>query len=106
MTDYVNPYMSDGEMDSWINRDKIQYAGFDIVAKLDFGQYGYWDSKHRCNINAGWVVVENGCNALPGATWAKTQEQAIGLISVFLAVDRDPDKFWHMVHAIKFLSKI
>jgi hypothetical protein len=48
-----------------------------------------------------WRVLENGMNILPGATYGHTEEQALQLADVLLAVDRDGAKFWHLLRAIQ-----
>ena len=48
-----------------------------------------------------WRVLENGANILPGATWGRSEEEALQLADVLLAVDRDPQKFWHLLRAIQ-----
>ena len=81
------------DYEAWENGNTVEYAGFVVKPKLDMGG---WPDKH------GWVVTDDiGCNAMPGATWAKTQEQAIHLIDVFLAVEQDGQRFWHLLRAIR-----
>jgi len=83
----------------WTSRSHATYSGFKIVPKLDFSQHerdkGIW----------GWVVTENGCNALPAATWARSQDEATALINIFLAADRDAGKFWNLLFAMRHFAK-
>ena len=76
------------------------YAGFRIKAKKDFGEHGFWEPKIRDNIKEGWVVTRGGCNPMPGGTWGRTQKEAQQLIDVFLAVEEDGQRFWHLLRAI------
>lgn len=48
-----------------------------------------------------WYVTENGANILPGATYGTSEEQALQLADVLLAVDRDGQRFWHLLRAIQ-----
>jgi hypothetical protein len=96
-----NPYMSNEELRHWEAEDMTTSLGdFTIKAKKDFGQYGYYDSKTRTNINAGWVIVKDHCNIMPGATWARTQDEALHMINCFIAVGEDAQKFWGLLRAI------
>jgi len=48
-----------------------------------------------------WYVTEGGANILPGATYGESSDQALMLADVLLAVDRDAQKFWHLLRAIQ-----
>lgn len=96
--------MTDAEYEQWKNGTFIEYAGFKIMPKRDFGESGFYDDKTRRNVKEGWVVTREGCNPMPGATWAHTQAGATQLIDVFLAVDEDAQKFWHLLRAINAVA--
>lgn len=93
--------MTDAEYEQWERGDKTEYAGFYIKPKRDFGESGFYDSHTRRNVKEGWVVVKDGCNPMPGATWAHTQAEATQMIDVFMAVDQDGQKFWHLLRALQ-----
>lgn len=92
--------MTDDEYEQWKNGTFIEYAGFKIMPKRDFGETGFWDSHTRRHVKEGWVIVRAGCNIMPGATWAHTQAQATQMIDAFIVVDEDPQKFHHLMRAI------
>jgi hypothetical protein len=96
--------MTDAEYEQWERGDMTEYAGFHIKPKRDFGESGFYDSKTRRNVKEGWVVVKDGCNPMPGATWAHTQAEATQMIDVFMAVDQDGQKFWHLLRAINAVA--
>lgn len=79
----------------------MSYAGFEIWPKRDFGPSGYWiDGK---TVTSGFVVCPEGqriVNAMPGATWFQTVEDAEQGIDVFLAAGQDAQRFWHLMRAI------
>ena len=96
------------------NRTTHSYSGFTIKRSTDFGIGD--DPKPG---EHGWVIVKDGCNAMPGATWAHTVKGAHQLIDVYLAVggaDLPPysgaedarkahhahgQRFWHLLRAIQ-----
>lgn len=93
--------MTDAEYEQWESGNyKPEYAGFWIKPKRDFGETGFYDSKTRRNVKEGWVIVKDGCNAMPGATWAHNLAEAQQMIDVYMAVDGDAQKFWHLLRAI------
>lgn len=50
----------------------------------------------------GYVVVnKDNANVMPGATFAKTLQQAMRMIDVYRVVDGDGQKFWHLLRAIQ-----
>lgn len=60
----------------------IDYQGFTIEPKRDFGSTGFLvDGRF---IKIGYVVVKNGCNAMPGAVWFRSIEDAKGAIDVWI----------------------
>lgn len=96
--------MTDEEYTFWESGGMVEYAGFIIKPKRDFGSTGFYDAKTRRNVKEGWVVVKNGCNAMPGATWAHTKAQAKQLIDVLLAVGEDEQRFWHLLRALQAIE--
>lgn len=98
----------------WERGDSGSYAGFGVKPKRDFGRH---DKPQDDNPKAhGWVVIGgHGTNALPGATWANSYEEAFNLIDVYVAVGGKPgfewalteeardvgQKFWHLLRAIR-----
>ena len=78
----------------------LEYRGFTIEPKRDFGRYGYRDDDGTI-IKTGWIVVENYCNALPGAVWCKTIEQACECIDQLLESRMTGQDFWAIHDAAK-----
>lgn len=50
-----------------------------------------------------WHVLDSSgmINVLPGATFAGSEQQAMMLADVYLAADKDPQRFWHLLRAIQ-----
>jgi hypothetical protein len=69
--------MTDAEYEQYQRGDTCEYAGFLIKPKRDFGSTGFYDSKTRRNVKEGWVIVKDGCNVMPGATWAHNRPKPI-----------------------------
>jgi hypothetical protein len=92
--------MTDAEYDQWASGGySAEYAGYRIKPKQDFGS-GFWDAPTRRHVKEGWVIVKDGCNAMPGATWAHNLAEAHQMIDVLEAVGGDGQKFWHLLRAI------
>lgn len=73
MQTIIAPHMTPIERELYVAMHREEYRGFTIKPKRDFGQYGYWSSEHRCNVNAGWVVTDGGIiNCAPGCAWSWT----------------------------------
>lgn len=74
----------------------IEYRGFNIVPKRDFGSYPY------SNVNTyrkGYVVVKNGVNVIAGASWASSVIEAKAMIDSHIKADGDGDLFWKIHRA-------
>jgi len=63
----------------------IEYRGFTVESKRDFGPSGFLVDGRFTKI--GYVVIKNGCNAMPGAVWFRTIEDAKNAIDVFIETD-------------------
>lgn len=75
----------------------IDYREHTIEPKRDFGPVGFFiDGKFT---KIGYVVVKDGCNAMPGATWFHTIEDAKEAIDVLIAVDGNSKHFWQCMSA-------
>lgn len=62
----------------------VDYRGFIVEPKRDFVGAGFYvDGKF---IKRGYVVVKDGCNAMPGATWFYTIEDAKEAIDILIDV--------------------
>ena len=70
----------------------LDYRGFTVEPKRDFGQSGFYIGGKF--VKRGFVVTKGGCNAMPGATWFLSVEDATQAIDTFIDVDGDADKFW------------
>jgi hypothetical protein len=80
----------------------IEYRGFHIKAKRDFGSYPY------SNVNTykkGYVVVKDGCNPMPGATWATSVIGARVMIDSYIEAEGDARLFWEIHRAKQGLDE-
>ena len=94
--EYQREVNRDREM--WERGHIVMIGDYSIKPKLDFPK----DSKKH-----GWVVCKNGCNALPGATYGETIEDATMLLHVITFLggeENDPGgkKFWALVRALQW----
>lgn len=84
----------------------VNHRGFTIQPKQDFGPTGFFvDGKYT---KIGYVVVKDGCNAMPGAAWFHTIEIAKEAIDILIDVggediwNRDvgvSKQFWERIRA-------
>lgn len=72
---------------------KIEYRGFIIQPKRDFGGYPYSNVN---TIRKGYVAVRDGLNYMPGATWAGSVIEAKAMIDSYIEADGDGQKFWEI----------
>lgn len=76
----------------------LGYNGYRIVVKLDFGNHPSHIDGMPCMW--GYIVTGNGvstpssCNAMPGATWFQTVEDAKLAIDILIAVEGKAGDFW------------
>jgi len=80
-----------------VRAQREEYRGYTIEPKLDFGTHA-----HLCNgakYKTGWVVVKDGCNAMPGAVWFTLRRKARHAIDALIDVDGDAGEFWKRVRA-------
>lgn len=77
-----------------------EYRGYIIEPKKDFGPGGYL-SEGRI-IRSGFIAVKDDCNAMPGATWFETVEEAMDAIDTLILVDGNADKFWEIVQPFPY----
>lgn len=87
-------YMSDFEFEYFVNGNTTRDQGYTIEPKLDFGRYGYrvvtnhGDGTYTAeNVRAGWVITKHGVLATPGATWAKTLDDAHRMVAALVICD-------------------
>lgn len=106
------PHMTPIERQLYEAGHTEECRGFIIKPKRDFGRYGYWSAEHRCNLNAGWVIVHGsglfaGALATPGCTFSWTLKGAREMVDDMIAagysgecnsVDGggDSDVFWQL----------
>lgn len=57
---------------------------YHIKLKRDFGPHGFLINGKQ--IHRGFVVVKDGCNCMPGATWFLTEADAMLAIEVLETV--------------------
>lgn len=104
------------DIERWQRGDTVEIGDFRIVPKRDFPKKGFFDKGKW--ITHGWVVIgENNCNALPGATWGRTQDEAVALMNVYVAaggtanfedsLKQSPEvgkRFWSLLRALQYFS--
>lgn len=95
----VAPDMGPEELAAYIGGKAFEYRGYTISPKRDFGSRGFWCSRFKVLINAGWIVGKGFGNALPGATWAKTIAEAERLIDIFIEAEFNGPTFWALVRS-------
>jgi len=78
----------------------VKYRGFEIKPKLDFGQYPY--RSHGNVISTGWVVIKDGCLAMPGATWSESILSARAAIDIWIESGFDAKKFWELMEPYRY----
>lgn len=68
----------------------------------------YAGLKIREGANGRWYVLdgEGFANVLPGATWGRTQEQALQLADVYKATGGNAALFWHLLRAIQRQERV
>lgn len=71
---------------------KRDYRGYEIRVKRDFGSQFHLIDGMPCMW--GYVVVKDGCNAMPGATWFQTVKEAKRAIDVLIEHPEGGDAFW------------
>ena len=94
----LSPFMSAEELEQWSLGGHTEYAGFHVVPKRDFGKVGHYMPEGY--IRAGWLVVKDGVNVMPGAVWALTRAEALQMIDVWIACGEDATKFHHLLKAV------
>ena len=70
----------------------LSHRGFTVEPKRDFGPSGFYIGGKF--IKHGFVVTKNGYNAMPGATWFLSVDDAKHAIDTFIDVNGNADKFW------------
>lgn len=78
----------------------VNYRGFSIVPKLDFGQNPY--RSHANVISTGWVITKNGCNAMPGATWDSSLLACRASIDIWIESGFNAEKYWELMEAYRY----
>lgn len=73
----------------------LSYRNVQIAPKYDFGDDGFLIDGIK--VRHGFVCIADGCNILPGATWAETIDCAKRLIDAYFASNGEADIFWKIV---------
>ncbi len=68
----------------------VEWKGYIIIEKV-----GYGDGK------PGVMVVKDGCNAMPGATWFESVEQAKKGIAALILSEQTGGDFWMFMELAK-----
>ncbi|TQS01389.1 hypothetical protein [Paenibacillus ottowii] len=79
---------------------RIEYKGFIIQPKLDMGR-NPWRIKGN-DIRRGYIVMENGCLAMPGGAWACSVVEAKHMIDTYLESGGDVQKFWELLRKAEY----
>lgn len=90
----------------------VEYRGFGIVRKMDFGNQPHLIDGHM--VKEGYLAIENGCNALPGATWGQTVQSVKNMIDDLITAREDAatkdipvaTAFWARVRLRRAAQKI
>ena len=69
-----------------------EYRGYQIEPKRDFGTYGFLIKGEW--VKTGFVVVKDGCNAMPAAAWFQTKPEAKEAIDALIVSEGDAELFW------------
>ncbi len=69
-----------------VHEHELEYAGYRVHARKP----------------EGFLVVKNGTNPMPGATWFRTERDAQMGIDVLEAVGGDGKRFWHLMRALQW----
>ena len=101
-----NPYMTASELESWRRGDETRIEEYSIVPKRDFGKLGFYDARTRSNISAGWIVKKGGCNAIPGAGWYKTLDEAVVGLNLLIASKGEAEVFHALTAALYGMAKV
>jgi hypothetical protein len=67
---------------------------FRIVPKRDFPKNGFLINGEW--VKRGFVVTRGGSNPMPGATWFRTEAEAMKAIAIYEAVNGDAEGFWSL----------
>lgn len=78
----------------------VTYRGFTIKPKLDFGSYPH--RNHGNVISTGWVVIKDGCLALPGATWSESILSARASIDIWIEANFNAEKYWELMAPYRY----
>lgn len=81
---------------------EIEYRGFIIKPKLDFGKYPYQGVN---TYRKGYVMTKDGYNVMAGATWATSIVEAKSMIDSHLEAEGDPIRFWKIENAKRGLNE-
>lgn len=79
----------------------IEYRGFHIRPKLDFGRTPYQ------NVNTyrkGYVVVKGNVNVMAGGTWATSVIEAKAMIDAHIEADGNGEMFWKILRVKQGMS--
>jgi hypothetical protein len=78
----------------------VKYRGFEIKPKLDFGQYPY--HSHGNITSTGWIVVKDGCLALPAAGWNSSILEARASIDIWIESGFNAEKYWELMEPYRY----
>jgi len=88
---------TDKEMRERFERGVHSYKGYTVQAKRDYADVLSFDRGFY--IRDGFVVVKDGCNAMPGAVWFNTVESARQAIDILEVVGEK--RFWDAHRRVK-----
>ena len=81
----------------------IEYRGYKIEPKLDFGKYPYQGAGYVCS--KGYVVTDGICNVMPGATWSQDVIGAKVMIDTLIESKETGNDFWDLLREKQGLSE-
>lgn len=74
---------------------RIEYKGFLLEFKKNLHPNGYRivENREGFMVYDGWIVTKGGCNAMPGATWFRSEARAKHGVDCLLLAGGQPSGF-------------
>ena len=81
----------------------VIYQGYQITPKRDFGNTPFLSASGECQ--KGYVICDDYCNVMPGATWAASVLEAKAMIDCWIEANFDNNKFWELLRERQGLAE-
>ena len=82
---------------------EIKYRGFTIKPKMDMGSTPWMSNGNT--IRRGYVVIRDGCLAMPGGSWSGSIIEAKVSIDTFIEAEENGDRFWELLREKQGLAE-